>query len=233
MDVATIEVLASILDEREVDGAKIVRTTADQLAGSARSDRQWRLLLHDGYSDDIIVKNDLTPSGEAESAIAAKPVAATEANKDAIEILFVPADGLYDGRFANNGWLQELPQSLTKMSWDNAAVMSPRTAAAIDVKHELMVALEIGDAKIELPVYEMPGIAHRCRGVDDRLRTNSRGHGRRKFGQGRADRRYRCFASSGERFDVGGVQRQRTTALRGDRNRNDPGSLGDRRGRSR
>ncbi|MGB7327643.1 MAG: TAT-variant-translocated molybdopterin oxidoreductase [Rubripirellula sp.] len=154
-----IEVLASMLGEKETDGMQIVRRTTDELAGSALSDRQWQALLHDGYADELVVKSDLKPSGEAKPLADAKPVAAAEADKDAIEILFVPADGLYDGRFANNGWLQELPHSLTKMSWDNAAVMSPRTAAALGVKHELMTALEVGETRVELPVYEMPGLA--------------------------------------------------------------------------
>ncbi|TWU49567.1 TAT-variant-translocated molybdopterin oxidoreductase [Rubripirellula reticaptiva] len=154
-----IEVIASMLGEKETEGMQIVRRTTDELAGSALSDREWQALLHDGYADNLVVKSDLKPSGEAKPLTDAKPVAAEEADKDAIEILFVPADGLYDGRFANNGWLQELPHSLTKMSWDNAAVMSPRTAAALSVKHELMTALEIGDTRVELPVYEMPGLA--------------------------------------------------------------------------
>ncbi len=156
---AGIEVLASMLDESEVDGARIVRRTAEGIAGSSMSDRQWRALLHDGYAEGMNVAADLKPSGTGKELTADKPVAASVVNTDEIEILFVAADGLYDGRFANNGWLQELPQSLTKMSWDNAAVMSPKTAAAIGVKHELVAALEIGDAKVQLPVYEMPGLA--------------------------------------------------------------------------
>ncbi|QDT06732.1 Tetrathionate reductase subunit B precursor [Rubripirellula lacrimiformis] len=155
----TPEVLAAMLGDGETDAMAIVRRTADELAGSAMSDRQWRSLLHDGYAEGVVVASDLQPQGEGEALTADAPVAVTEPNKDAMEVLFVPADGLYDGRFANNGWLQELPQSLTKMCWDNAAVMSPATARTLGVKHELAAALRVGDAKIELPVYEMPGLA--------------------------------------------------------------------------
>lgn len=155
----TIEVLASMLGEKETDGMAIVRRTVDSVAGSAVSDRQWRAMLHDGFDKDIAVAADLKPTGDAKLPETAAPVVDGEVDKDSLEVIFVPADGLYDGRFANNGWLQELPQSLTKMSWDNAAVMSPRTAKTLGVKHELVVALAVGDSKIQLPVYELPGLA--------------------------------------------------------------------------
>ncbi len=156
---ATIEVLAAMLDEKEPDGMSIVRRTADEVAGAAVSDRKWRAMLHDGFDKDIAVAADLKATGEGKASDLPAPVADGDVDKDSLEVIFVPADGLYDGRFANNGWLQELPQSLTKMSWDNAAVMGPRTAAALGVKHELIVNLAVGDAKIQMPVYEMPGLA--------------------------------------------------------------------------
>ena len=82
-----------------------------------------------------------------------------DVDKDDIEIIFTPSDGVYDGRFANNGWLQEMPQSLTKVVWDNAAILSPRTARALAVKDGSMIVLRQGDVELPLPVYEMPGCA--------------------------------------------------------------------------
>lgn len=153
------EVLASMLGEEVVDGDAIVRRTAEIVGDASLSDRQWRQLLHDGYGSDLKVEAVSEASGEAGELSSDAPVAVAKADKDDLEVIFLPADGLYDGRFANNGWLQELPQSLTKMCWDNAAVMSPSTAKELGVKHELTVALRLGDAKISLPVYEMPGLA--------------------------------------------------------------------------
>lgn len=171
---AAIEVLAKMLGQKETAGDKIVRRTADSM-GSSLSDRQWRQLLHDGYSEDLTVDEELAASGEWKELTADAPVADTEVDKDAMEVVFVAADGLYDGRFANNGWLQEMPQSLTKMCWDNAAIMSPRTAQALGLKHGLIVTLRVGDSKIQLPVYEMPGCAP---GVV----TASLGYGRTRAG---------------------------------------------------
>ena len=51
-----------------------------------------------------------------------------------LEVIFRPDPTIYDGRFANNGWLQELPKPITKLTWDNAAIMSPATAHRLGVE---------------------------------------------------------------------------------------------------
>ncbi len=154
------EVLAVMLGEDEKEGSQIVRRTADGVAGSSLSQRQWRKLLHDGFSEELRIESEsLSPTGEAKELTADAPVTGGEIDRDDVEVVFVPADGLYDGRFANNGWLQEMPQSLTKITWDNAAVMAPATAEALGLRHGLKIALIRGDARVELPIYEMPGCA--------------------------------------------------------------------------
>lgn len=156
---SVVEVLASMLGANSIRGNDIVRATADDMGGSL-SDRQWAMLLHDGFAEDLVASdNELTPKDLNVQLPAEGPIAATDADKDQLEILYVAADGILDGRFANNGWLQEMPHSLTKMCWDNAAIMSPKTAKVLGIKHELVVALRHGDRKIEMPVYEMPGCA--------------------------------------------------------------------------
>src|SRR5690606_19711828 len=138
-------------------GEAIVRRTADMLAGEALSERRWRKLLHDGFDENLGVEfasAEYVGSGEP---VAEAPQLSLDVDQDDIDVLFVPADGLYDGRFANNGWLQEMPQRITKLTWDNAAIMSPRTARELGVRHGVMVAL--GEDLLELPVYEIPGVA--------------------------------------------------------------------------
>ncbi len=160
---STLEVLAAIVDSDAKSGEQIVRTTADAVAGADLSDRQWRTLLHDGFHEQLLV-----PSAEANFSGASDPLTEEaielggDFDQDDFEIVFCASDGLYDGRFANNGWLQEMPQSLTKLTWDNAALVSPRTARAIGVAHGRLLALRRNGVTLELPVYEMPGMAHGC-----------------------------------------------------------------------
>ena len=86
----------------------------------------WRKWLHDGFipntalaSKTVSAKADLANSLQSSSA---QPPAS------GYEVIFRPDPSIYDGRFANNGWLQELPKPLTKITWDNVALVSPNTA---------------------------------------------------------------------------------------------------------
>jgi Fe-S-cluster-containing dehydrogenase component/anaerobic selenocysteine-containing dehydrogenase len=77
----------------------------------------------------------------------------------AIELAFEPSPTVYDGRFANNAWLLELPQPLTQLTWDNAALISPSTAARLGVRTEDVVALARGDRRLQAPILVLPGHA--------------------------------------------------------------------------
>ncbi|MEM6777580.1 MAG: TAT-variant-translocated molybdopterin oxidoreductase [Planctomycetota bacterium] len=156
------EVIAAMLGQSD-SAEKLVRRTADDVAESGLSDREWRKLLHDGFADGLKVVSDELSFGYEHDPTEQSPVAKLDYDEadfqDRVEVIFTPSEGLYDGRFANNGWLQEMPQAITRLTWDNAAMMSPGTAKALKVKHGLMIALRRGDAVVELPVYEVPGCA--------------------------------------------------------------------------
>jgi len=91
----------------------------------------WRKSLHDG-----LVAN----SGSQPKPLTLKSDWATQtpnpqppATNPRLEIVFRPDPTIHDGRFSNNGWLQELPKPLSKLTWDNAAIVSPTTAASLDL----------------------------------------------------------------------------------------------------
>jgi molybdopterin-containing oxidoreductase family iron-sulfur binding subunit len=117
----------------------------------------WQRTLHDGIvpGSGGAIK---TASARAQSsAPAERPAAATAA--EGFEIVFRPDPTIWDGRFANNGWLQELPKPLTKLSWDNAALISPRTAQRLDLNNGDGVELHFAGNRVTAPVWINPGQA--------------------------------------------------------------------------
>ena len=92
-----------------------------------------------------------------------------------LEIVFVPSPSLHDGRFANDGWLQELPDPLTKLTWDNPALVSPKTAETLGLANEDVVRVDYSGRSLELPVWLAPRHGGRRGRLDARLRPFARG----------------------------------------------------------
>ncbi len=158
-----IELLAQFLGRSVTDPQAIVRESAGRIAGGALNEARWRKLLHDGYADDVklpLQPAQYTGAATAPAGAAPKANVADDVKADALEVVFIPGEGVYDGRFANNGWLQELPNTLTKLTWDNVAIISPSTAKKLGTKQGGLIDLAIGEGSVTLPVYEMPGVAH-------------------------------------------------------------------------
>lgn len=145
----------------------IVRETWRQhMAGDA--EQNWRAALADGViPNTAAAKADV---GLRAQAAQLRPPAPPEQN---LHLLFRPDPNLWDGRYANNPWLQELPRPLTKPVWDNPLLISPQLAKQLDiVGGELphayyaprpnMVELAIGGARVAAPVWVVPGQAADC-----------------------------------------------------------------------
>ena len=78
---------------------------------------------------------------------------------DGIEVNFRRDPTIYDGRFANNGWLQELPKPMTKLTWDNAALIAPSTAEAHELANGEVIAIQHEGRTHNVPVWIIPGHA--------------------------------------------------------------------------
>jgi len=115
-------------------------------------DREWRRWLHDGVIPNTAFE-PRTVSFQGSVAAPATPAAAAQG----LEVVFRPDPTIYDGRFANNGWLQETPKSLTKLTWDNAALISPATASRLTLISGDVVELRQGDRSLRIPVWLVPG----------------------------------------------------------------------------
>jgi molybdopterin-containing oxidoreductase family iron-sulfur binding subunit len=79
-----------------------------------------------------------------------------------IEVAFLQDPSVYDGRFANNAWLQELPKPMSTLTWDNAAFVSPATAARLNVQTGDLLDLRNGDRSVRIPALVLPGHADAC-----------------------------------------------------------------------
>ncbi len=141
----------------------------------------WQITLHDGVM--------------AESALATKAVSVqTDIDLPApqpvadLEVTFRPDPTIWDGRYANNGWLQELPKPVTKLTWDNAALISPRLAEERGLNNGDLVTLTIGDNTLEIPVWILPGQPHNSIAIDF-------GYGRTSVGQVGAGTGFNAFVA--------------------------------------
>ncbi|HUI22310.1 MAG TPA: TAT-variant-translocated molybdopterin oxidoreductase [Methylocella sp.] len=79
-----------------------------------------------------------------------------------LTVLFRPDPSLWDGRFANNAWLQELPRPLTQLTWDNPLLIAPERAKQLQLRNGDMVRLSIGEANLDAPIWILPGQAQDC-----------------------------------------------------------------------
>lgn len=154
------EVLAQITGAPQTAGLDLVRQTCADLLPAGDFESAWRTLLHDG----VLVGSAWPTITPPTPSLPDWPGAAPAPAAPGLEALFTPDSKLYDGRFANNGWLQELPDPLTKLTWDNAALLSAADADALGVRTGDLVTLERAAPsghrpRLEIAAYIMPGQA--------------------------------------------------------------------------
>ena len=175
------EVAAVLLGHGETSGYELVRATWNgKLAGDFEP--AWRKALHDG----VIPGTQLPPiSSGAGLAVAAAAVAqaageiaaaAAAAGQGGLTLCFQPDPTIGDGSWAGNVWLQELPKPMTKLTWDNAVLISPATHQRLKLDWEERVRVTVGGRQLDAAVWVLPGQA------EDTL-TLSLGYGRRRAGE--------------------------------------------------
>ena len=153
-----IEVLSMFVGEAEAKGYKVVRNAWKSKTGASGFHKRWRRWLHEGVLEDQHAPFSAI-SAQAASLGGLQVSGAKAPSAGSMDVLFFAGHNSFDGRFANNSWLQELPDPLTKITWDNAALLSPATAKALGVEDEDMVKVSVGGASIESVAWIMPGQA--------------------------------------------------------------------------
>ncbi len=151
---SVIEVVGMLVGEPGT-GHEIVRSTFGALTGKPADETAWRQALHDGVVAGSGLKAEPAALAASPGVGTAPAVAAT----GELRLVLEPDRKLYDGRFANNPWLQELPDPLTRLTWDNAACVGPATARKLGVRRGDVVKLSSQGATVEAPVFVMPGQA--------------------------------------------------------------------------
>ncbi len=151
------ELLAALIGEFQTTSEKAVKDYWKDKLGldfaGLNFEKGWRRALHDGL---------IAQTAFPKKALTAK----TDWTSENLDIHFPesewemtlrPDESIWDGQFANNGWLQELPKPFTKLTWDNAALLSPASAQKLDLQNGDMIEISNGLNKMEVPIWIVPG----------------------------------------------------------------------------
>ena len=170
---SAIELLELLAGGNERKSYELVRETWQAILPIDLYEKAWRQLLHDGIFNTM-PSPTIKPSFDLiEAHIQKHPV--PDEPGDQIEVCFQPS-ALHDGCWANNAWLQELPDPITKIAWDNPARISLSLARKFGLANGDMVRLHNGGRRLEMPVWVVPGQA-------DNSITLELGYGRTRCGQ--------------------------------------------------
>jgi molybdopterin-containing oxidoreductase family iron-sulfur binding subunit len=172
------EVLAFFTEYPERLGYEIVRDYWRDYhknhGGGGDFEPFWQKGLRDGVLEDLAKEYSTPRTPTLRDTWVGQPPAGPLPSGQ-VEVVFAPDPNIYDGRFANNGWLQELPKPLTKLTWDNAALLSPATAEKYGLTDRIaevggehgqiivnLVQVQVGDRKLTLPAWIIPGHPDDC-----------------------------------------------------------------------
>jgi molybdopterin-containing oxidoreductase family iron-sulfur binding subunit len=162
------EVLAAFGERPEASPYDLVRERWGRERRGAEFENDWRRWLHDGVVPFTAARATAVRARGTFPPPAARPAG--------VEIVFRPDPVLHDGRFANNGWLQELPRPLTHVTWDNPVLIGAATAERLGLATEDVVELRRDGRRVTAPVWIQPGHP------EDSV-TVYLGHGRRRAGR--------------------------------------------------
>ena len=166
------EMLSALTGVPDATGYEIVRGHWQKQNAGADFEAWWRKTLNDGF-----IEASAHPPKSVPLKLQSLPAAAAASPKS-LEVNLRRDPSVYDGQFANNGWLQELPKPMSKLTWDNAVLIGPKMADREGIKTMDVVTLELPESgrKITGPVWIQAG-------HPDHSVTVHLGYGRRKAGR--------------------------------------------------
>ena len=153
---SAIQVLSPIVYSEEKSAYETVKNVwKSKIIKNGNFDRVWDKVLHDGvFEKPLLKKVNIKPSSKASVKVLNEN---SKLDDGKFEIIFNPSSSVYDGRYANNGWLQEIPKPITSLTWDNAALISMKVAKKLNIKNGQMLEITVGGNSIKIPAFITPG----------------------------------------------------------------------------
>lgn len=199
---SAIEVLLALLGRKKLGPAEAlaagatapedaayvaVRDTFAVVAGGL-DESKWNFTLRDGFlKGSSFAKAGATPNIAAVAGIVASAKAAAAPSEAAPEVVLVPSSSVFDGRYINNAWLQEAPDPITKLTWENAALLGSVTFRRLGLQEGQHIKITVGGVALEIPAIEAPG--HVSNSI-----TIPLGYGRAQVGEVGSDRGVNGYA---------------------------------------
>jgi molybdopterin-containing oxidoreductase family iron-sulfur binding subunit len=170
-----LELLARIGGLGVSDPYAIARETFATFKPEGDLEEAWKKFLHDGFLAGSAAK---PVEGQVDKTLADKIAEAKIdlPSKERLELVLYRDYKMDDGRYNNNGWLQELPDPVTKLVWDNALLISRRTAQELGLQNSDVVTISLGNQSLAAPIWVQPGFADYSLGL-------ALGYGRTKTGR--------------------------------------------------
>ncbi|HEY7860695.1 MAG TPA: hypothetical protein VIB98_04585, partial [Gemmatimonadaceae bacterium] len=150
---SVIEVLAALAGNAAADPLAMLRASSNAI-GVTTDDESWSAALRRGFVPGAPLPREATPSTPDRSP---EPRPEPAGAAGTIDVIFEADPRVHDGSFSNNGWLQELPDPVTKLTWDNAALLSPDTAKRLGVATGDVLRLAHGSATLQIAALVVPG----------------------------------------------------------------------------
>ena len=194
-----LEVLARIAGASATDPYTIVRETFWTFGASGDREQAWRKFLYDGFLANSAAKVAEVNFNAEKLGPALSTVKLEGPSKDQLEVVFARDYSVDDGRYNNNGWLQEMPDPITKVVWDNPVLMSRKTAAELGLKNSDIVEITVNGQTVRGPVWVQPGQADYSLGLN-------LGYGRERTGRVGAKTGFNVYplrSSAAPNFTVG------------------------------
>jgi MoCo/4Fe-4S cofactor protein with predicted Tat translocation signal len=192
------DLIQALSDEPQLSAYEAVRETwKSAVSKGGDFELGWRKALHAGWIDGTAYASGGSASGMTVSSVPAP------SSKDAFEIIFRPDPNIYDGRYSNIGWLQELPKPVTSLAWDNAALVSGATLTRLGMEEDDILEVTVDGRKVKAPILVAPG-------HPDNSVTMYLGYGREaagRVGSGAGFNAYLIRSSSAPFYTTGTVKK--------------------------